>query len=126
MSKKTLDELRKENEESMAEWKKICPIIASQSDDDYKNDEEYWSAMWHHVVGNQDIRRPGEKIKDKLAEETKWAMKFFGVGIPTLQKGGPKDENCTIHDWSFYEGFSEDYEFCVKCDLKRNFVPKGG
>lgn len=101
-----------------------CPIIATQSDDDYKKDEEYWASMWPHVVGNQDIRRPGEKVKTKMHEATEWALKHFGITVGNLGKGkgGPKDPDCTIHDWAPYEGFSDNYDYCTKCDLKRTVV----
>ena len=28
-------------------------------------------------------------------------------------------ERVCLHEWKNYQGFCEEYEFCVKCDIKR-------
>lgn len=30
-----------------------------------------------------------------------------------------KTEKCWLHDWSLYVGITQKYEYCTKCDLKR-------
>lgn len=89
------------------------------------DDEDYWLKMWPHVVGTQDIKPPGQKIQEKLDEDTKKFLQYFGH-YPPKDTGGPKDPKCTIHNWQTYEGFNEDYEFCVACDLKRPTNKKEG
>ena len=41
--------------------------------------------------------------------------------IKEEKKDNPKEDSSKYcyHDWEAYKGFSEDYEYCTKCDKKR-------
>lgn len=43
-----------------------------------------------------------------------WTVKD-GVPLKTM----PPDMAVCLHDWQHYHGFTERYDYCSKCDLKR-------
>lgn len=41
---------------------------------------------------------------------------FLAVDEMSVQGGDPA---CWYHDWAHYKGFTEEYEYCKRCDAKR-------
>lgn len=101
-------------------------IINTTSSKDEDEQAKYWYALWPEIVGpKSDIKPPGVKIAEKLDNETKHRLfDVFGYPKPKQPEGGPKDPNCFIHEWTRYEGLLHDYDFCTKCDLKRDIKDK--
>ena len=39
--------------------------------------------------------------------------------LPTLPFGSVTVNSSCEHEWTFYEGFIDQYEYCTKCDVKK-------
>lgn len=102
-------------------------LIKSITFNSVHQDWEY-VVNWDHLLGDHSYECVGaenmwEKITSvnsvqNLSSSMEEVSSRLTQSFDELSKNLPNNQECA-HQWKLYHGFSDEYEYCVRCDLKR-------